>query len=307
MRVCVWKTGHEIADTVAQEIMRSQSGAAHSYRDLRHTECVDVRDHDTHIAYGILRGTADVFRECERLGKPYIHLDRGYFHPGHYDGYYRVSLRGTQQTGHWLEPDYERLAKLALDIKPWRGFDHSKPVLVCPPTREVSDFFYPGEHGERYTWEKHNFEWHIQERHKGPGYVWRPKGTATPINFDDYSHVLTFNSSVGWQALAAGIPCVSDPKHSIVGAWFNHFTTDDLAEAQYSERERLFATMAKLQMTLSEIRDGKLWALIQELLSRSKSSLASMNANPTAPTSPPTASSAAPSIQSQFGISNIAS
>lgn len=218
----ILRTGHPIADTIADSIPDMPL--------------------DADIGYGILRGNAEVFK-----GSPcWFNIDRGYFHPGHFDGYYRVSLRGTQQTRFWPEPDYDRMRALRIDTKPWRGFDHSKPVLVVPPTKHVMQFF--GLH-----------HW------KHPYGVISTKGHAMDINFQDYSYIYTFNSSLGWQALMAGIPCISDTTHSIVGSYFNNLSLDQLAEAQYVDRERLFAIMSGLQLTLKEMREGKLWTLVEML------------------------------------------
>lgn len=235
----ILKTGHIIADTVAAALEEGLYGAFNG------------SSMDIPIGYGILRGTAEQFKKA----KNYLHIDRGYFKPGHYAGYYRVSLNGTQQTtGLDQFEDDARFRQLGIEVKPWRGFDRSKPVLVIPPTEYVEDFFG---------------KWFLQ-----PGtlrgdtkYVSRDKSCKEPINFDDYSHVITFNSSVGWQALQNGIPCVSDPTHSIVGARYHNISLDNLEEAQYIDRHKLFAVMANLQLSLEEIRAGtKLWELLSKLL-----------------------------------------
>lgn len=261
MKVAAWRTGHSIADTVMGAI------DAPSYLASDHSDKLLVHFFDAHIAYGILRGTTDVFRECVRQGKPWIHLDRGYWKPGHYDGYYRVSLCGTQQvTGlNRIPPDYDRLRALGIEMKPWRGPDPAKPILICPPTDEVRKFFAyeamaltPGRQGQFYV---------------------RVKEDPTPLVLGDYSHVITFNSSVGWQALAAGIPCISDPTHSIVGSWFKDTPLmDNLAKRQESEREQLFGVMARLQMTLGEMQAGDLWELVNLLMSSSAMTQESHNA-----------------------------
>ncbi len=243
MKYIIWKTWHEIADTVAKAF----NGPTFDTQQISEAA---IHGADCHIGYGILRGSCDVFKAAENAGVPWFNIDRGYFKPAHYDGYYRISMRGTQQTGFWPKPDYKRLAKLELPIKEWRGFDYSKPVLVCPPTEHVQHFFkaafiYPKD------------------------CIIRLKGDPNPINFQDYNYVLTFNSSVGWQALQHGIPCVSDPRYSMVGSWFNNISLDDLAEKQYLGRNDLFATMAGMQFTLSEIEQGQAWGLIQNLISLS--------------------------------------
>lgn len=256
VNLAVWKTGHPIADRVAHSVFWGfEYRAAASMLDTAGSDDGDVKyiiNHDAHIAYGILRGTAGVFRECDRQGKPWIHLDRGYFGASHFDGTYRISLRGTQQTSNWPEPSAHNV-----ELKPWRGFDHSKPVLVVPPTEAVQQFL--GLEG-----------WPHPE-----GVVKLKDGRA--VNFQDYNYVYTFNSSLGWQAIAAGIPCVSNPTHSMVGAWYERqrvdFSLDELARLQYLDRERLFGTMSSLQMTLQEIEQGKLWTLVEFML-------ASITANP---------------------------
>lgn len=285
MKVCVWKTGHAIADIVADAMMDGipDASLATVYDNIWPNAQV-------HMAYGILRGIAAIFNECDdALGEPWLNVDRGYFRPNHYDGYYRVSLRGTQQTTglNKLTPDYERLERLNLDIKPWRGFDNSKPVLVCPPTEHVVKFFKVHDWLEQAAMDL------------GRNIIVRGKGSIDSINFHDYSHVVTFNSSVGWQALMAGIPCISDPEHSIVGAWFKDYNSpESLSEAQHNTRERLFATMASLQLTLDEMRAGKIWELIQTLLSTSDTTAANLYA----PTLQPIASLAEPKPKLEYII-----
>lgn len=272
MKIAVWKTGHEIADMVADAVAEGSWRAGQS-AGLYNTIDKDIhtpiiRHEDISLAYGILRGTAEIFKECARLDKPWFNIDRGYFSPSHYDGYYRLSLRGTQQTTGLdkLAPDYDRLRALGVEMKPWRGFDPSKPVLVCPPTEHVQQFF---RLDPAVYWD---MKWHgsAWKDTLCNGWVLRNKGDTKPLNLNDYSYVLTFNSSVGWQALAAGIPCVSDPEHSIVGAWFKDTKLiDDLSKAQETEREKLFGVMANLQLTLDEMRSGRIWQLVNLLMSTS--------------------------------------
>lgn len=277
-RVAVYKTGHEIADTVANAIMVGLDNAS-----LHDTS--SIVDSDCSIAYGILRGAEDVFRRS----KLWFNLDRGYFHPSHYDGYYRISLQGTQQTRFWPDSDDSRLNALGLDIKPWRGLDFSKPVLVCPPTDQVVKFF-----GLRKD------KWLISVIAHHPNYVIRQKGDQSPINFQDYNYVHTFNSSVGWQALMAGIPCVSDPTHSMAASWFytkyGKLSLDELAQKQLDDRYKLFTAMSNLQLTLDEIKQGKLWPLMISMCS-----LGSTTGRPLPVMSAPTASSSGLNQRFQSG------
>ena len=246
MRVCVWRTGHEIADTVGVAAHQSLEGSRVFNCS---TMCVEdissiVSEFDIHIGYGILRSMDDVFRECDRQGKPWFNIDKGYWKPGHFGGYYRVSLRGTQQVSGWPEPDWERWKALGIEVEDWKWQDGN--VLVCPPTDYVREFL------DMKYW-----DWDCKASEVP---LIRHKDAAYEICWQQTKRVITFNSSVGWEALRRGIPCESDPVHSIVGAWQTIHGTD--------KREELFATMAGLQLTLDEMRAGKLWPLMEKLLAK---------------------------------------
>lgn len=247
MRIAVWKTNHPIADTVAEAVYYGLG--CHSYETISGpiltSKIENIDRYDIHIGYGILRKMDEVFRECDRQGKPWFCVDRGYFKPGHYDGYYRVSLRGTQQTGGWPSPDYERWKRLELEIESRPETNRrSGMMLYCPPTLHVAEFF------TAQGW--------VDSIHEMDGVI-RHKGDNSPIDWNGFRGVKTFNSSVGWEALRRGIPVESDPLHSLVGAWAK---THDLM----ATRRELFATMSAMQLTLDEMRSGMLWPLMQKLL-----------------------------------------
>lgn len=252
MKIAVWRTSHEIADTVADSIARGLIGDGRFIATTTTDRLNLVQAYDMHICYGILRGASNVFKEADRCGKPWFNIDRGYWKPGHYSGYYRVSLGGTQQTTGLdkLEPDYDRLSRLNIDILDPR-LDKTSSTLICPPTDYVDKFFNLGWWGKgQYTYCR-----------------WRYKDALNPLqeDIDRSSKVITFNSSVGWEALRQGIPVVSDPNHSIVGAYQK--LIDKSINDDYNERRRLFGVMASLQLTLEEMKQGMLWPLIQKLLS----------------------------------------
>lgn len=249
MKIAVWKTNHLIADTIAEAVYDGIEPYAEVLRFDTRSDMGRLVEADVNIAYGILRGCSDVFKESARIGKPWLHLDRGYWKPNHYDGYYRISLNGTQQTTGLdkIEPDYERWDALGLEILPAKerqGFQ-----LFCPPTSYVASFFPKTIMNVKYP----NIE--------------RQKDCERPLqeDLDKCSEVITFNSSVGWEALRQGIPVVSDPDHSIIGAFQKQI--DFPLCSSYEERRRLFAVQASLQLTLPEIKSGLLWPLLNRLIS----------------------------------------
>lgn len=279
MKICVWRTGHEIADTVAEAAwsgltkdhpytrqsiggqiprMFSDGNVQVSFRNINEEHIPNwdrttkaIRSHDIHIGYGILRNIDKVWKLCEQYNKPYFIVDRGYFKPGHYDGYYRVSLRGTQQTSGWPEPVWERWEKLQLPVA--EPLKRDGYALVCPPTDHVCEWL---------NWSDVDCDiW--DRKHNPENSLIRYKSCTRPLDDDlaAASRVITFNSSVGWEALRRGIPVESDPVHSIVGAW--------QAKHGVGKREELFAVMSACQLTLDEMRGGLLMPLLQKLLDAS--------------------------------------
>lgn len=230
MHVAIWYTGHPICDTVAQSLARGLNA------ELISTSAVTERhihQFDCHIAYGILRGAQNVFRLAERYGKHWFNIDRGYLQAEHFSGYYRVSYRGTQ--ARWPGKRYP--------LKNWRG-----TTLIVPPTDHVCEFFgFDQQH-----WIDNAI------RDSKDDYCIRHKGEIDPVEWNNIAGVVTFNSSLGWQALAEGIPCQSDPTYSLVGSYF----VDDPQDDVHSDCEQLFGFMRKNQFTLDEIERGLAWDLI---------------------------------------------
>lgn len=188
----LFKTGHPIADTVSDLIEELPDDLAEHYN----------------IAYGILRH--DLFNQ----GRPYICFDKGFWGAGHFDGNYRLSLNGTQPLWHENGPSEPH----GLELEPWREKKWGGVVLVCPPTRHVMDFFGIKKWSHmrylQYVPKVSEDEWLLTQV--------REKGDPTPIDWDNIKAVITFNSTVGFEALRRGIPVISDPHHSTIGSYFMH-------------------------------------------------------------------------------------
>lgn len=238
-RVCVWYTGHSICDTVAKSLARGFDAELHPTSSL--TDAV-INSYDCHIGYGILRGTADVFKSATRLGKAWFNVDRGYWNANHFNGTYRISYQGTQCR--W--PDQRiRLAvgKNAL-------------TLIAPPTPDVCRFFNIDP-----------IHWLRNAGTSHPNHKLRWKGDAAPIDWSAVEQLVTFNSSLGWQALQRGIPCVSNAQHSVVGSYLDTISIDSKPKVVHSGLKPLFEYMGKHQFTLQQIEKGAAWGLIERYLS----------------------------------------
>lgn len=266
MKITVWKTGHEIADTVADFLIAGLYGRVEQiwkgHANRLEKEPIDMLNDYTHIGYGILRGMADVFH-CT---KHWFNVDRGYIEPGHYNGYYRISYRGTQAKWHDGIPQAEWDGKM----EDWKEFDRTKPVLVCPPTEYVKGFFNAIEDDKWIAEAVKNIE------AMGLTYKIRTKEMPMETAMTDVLNscgVYTFNCSLGWKALREGIPCISDTTHSIVGSYYKHeldkknldYTFENI---KLVDREPLFRAMKAHQFTLKEISKGEAWGLIKHYLSQ---------------------------------------
>lgn len=259
MKIAVWKTGHNIADTIARS-MATGSGAP-----IFHTsECCEdiIQSYDAHIAYGILRGTSDVYKLCDKYNKPWFNVDRGYFNPAHFSGYYRVSLRGTQQTTNLdkIPSDIDRLDTFNLNIKQHSNNDN-RNVLFVPPSNYIADWIGININDWIYAEAK---EAYLKDNRFTA--TIRYKGTDKPLreDLDQCGRVVVFNSGIAWEALLNGLEVKADSNYSIVGAYQK--THPDLHQ-DYRSRLELFGKMAGLQLNLHEMENGKLCQLLDTLLS----------------------------------------
>lgn len=198
----------------------------------------ELPDGDYKACYGILR-------HREFAIQSYFEIDKGFWGSGHYEGNYRLSYRGTQPL---YSPDGPR-EKHDLTLEPWINQDGY--VLICPPTHDVCEFF-----GINLS----VWLFYTVYACNGKRYSVRYKGMSEPINWNSVSRVITFNSTVGIEALRRGIPVISDPDHSTIGSYTKHINAID-----HFDRDELFSFCASHQFKLSD--KGKISCLIKHYLS----------------------------------------
>lgn len=278
MKIAIWHTGHHIADTVADAVALGlpMEGLVLGNNTSQGKLPDWFRPELSHIGYGILRGMDEIFKASDN----WFNIDRGYFNPGHFDGYYRISFQGTQAKWHADIPQQ------ALDFKleDWREDDEKKEIVICPPTQAVCDFFnIPAQTWLNMAYQK------AQDSFLCPIIAINHKSDGKTINWDETRAVITFNSSIGWQALQRGIPVYSDPDHSIIGSYYKAKMKNpiDFLSDEYRAIDRgpLFRAMRSHQFTLKEISEGKAWPLIEHYLTKYSSATIAGNKPP--PKSPP--------------------
>lgn len=250
----LWYTQHEFNHRVLSAVA---AGLARAGAPVQAMQCAGASTlpQGEHICYGVLRGADAVLKASERLGLPWYHIDNGYFRPGHFHGYYRISKGNTQAHFSPMQAmTGERWRSLDLAIAPWQRnpFGH---VLICPPTPAMGEFFGI----DVDVWLRH-----VQETlsaHSVRPVLVRHKHASSPLEDDlrgAYA-VVTFNSSVAWQALQQGIPAIAD-RQCVVHSW-NHFNFADIEQdLTQCDRLALFQFLANNQFTLNEFAEQpELW------------------------------------------------
>lgn len=243
----LWKTGHPINETVMQafyvgSVRLSDTDTGFTMKD------VSLYDKDKPllpaISYGILRGTGDIFRDCMAKDVEWWEIDRGYFKPHHFDGYYRLSLNSTSAIYNTpTNVPEDRWRTLGINLSPMvkrEGF-----ALVCPPTAHVAKFY-----------DINVDAWIAMVKEHVENVKVRPKSEITPIEVDlaKCREVITYNSNVGIEALIKGIPVTY-----VRQDWQDRHIYDG------ENREALFHYLAYCQFTLDEFKSGEAWKTVVAL------------------------------------------
>lgn len=255
MKIAVWKTGHQIADTVVDNFVdyeRYSCGSYTSYFTTCRFEDLPVYNSKAHIGYGILRGMSGIFNACDRLNKPWFNIDNGYMGAGHFHGFYRISYRGTQARWHDGIPEIPH----GILFEEWKKTGDR--FLIAPPSDHVCGFF----NVDKTKW--------LADNQVENSFI-REKSDNTLIDWSKIKGVITFNSTIGVEALKRGIPVISDIQHSIIGSYYKYHLIDKGLDYNFDNvmevsRDSLFNGMRGHQFTLTQIRNGDAWSLINHYL-----------------------------------------
>jgi hypothetical protein len=201
--------------------------------------------------YGILRGTGPLLRQAQREQRNWIYLDNGYFKPGHYDGFFRVTCNAYQFATRG-KPDLSRLWRLGVDLKPWRKT--GRHVLVCPPSTVFAEHMGVN----RAEWLTNTTQVLVRRTDREIRVRIKPiDGVAVPLQDDlrECHAVVTLNSNVAVEALVAGVPVFC---HAISAAspMARHDVNFIEEPGLPDGRLEWAATLAANQWTLAEMRDG---------------------------------------------------
>lgn len=249
----IWHTGHQINEEVTHTFYKGSLKLSSTYEGYhyKHAEFYNGKPTPS-ISYGILRGTGEIFRDCMNSGIEWWEIDRGYFKPDHFKGYYRISMNGLRAK---YNPDLDlpsdRMDALRLEVDPWRK---GKQILLCPPSEYIC------------SWGEIDVdEWIKQISISVAKYTDRPvkvrlKSSMTPLEEDlKESHfVIGYNSNVIVNGLLMGVPGFNTTED--IGIIF-----EDIEKPINLDREKYFKFLSYSQFTLEEFESGRAWRTAMEV------------------------------------------
>lgn len=210
--------------------------------------------------YGILRGTSDMIKECEKIKRDYFYIDLGYFersihYRGDYSGYYRVSKNLNQSAGSG-NSGMERWNSLNIKMKPWRSGEY---IVICPLSKNVGTFLGISPQ----DWLKQTVEEII--KHTDKPITIKPKDSdqSLKMTLANAHCIVAYNSNALVDAVLEGVPvfytgpsCVAPVGLSDLSKIDNPITPD---------REQWAANLAASQWTLEEMNSGLCWKDLNEI------------------------------------------
>lgn len=204
--------------------------------------------------YGILRGTGEAIKTCIKMDRDYYHIDHGYFLPGHYEGYYRVTKNGQMADGTGNYPS-DRWDFLNIQMKPWRTA--GEHIVVCPISRFVAAY----EGIDETTWTNQMVA--DLKKFTDRPIIIKPKDSdqLLSVTIQGAHALVCYNSMAALNSILDGIPAFAIDNPAI-----GPVSLDDISqieEPKICDREQWAYNLAYSQWTLDEFRNGTCWRMVK--------------------------------------------
>ena len=214
------------------------------------------------VVFGILRGTGELIKECQRINHTYYHFDHAYYFKEQKHGknsifnerIYRLTKNGMMLSyiDKLDDTDKQRLIKFKkhIEIKPWaKKGDY---ILVLPPSEHVN-LWYDFTNWEKDTVNK--LKQYTQREIRV-----RKKDSKTPFmeELKNAWAVVTSQSTAAVDAIINGVPSFCD---EISMAKPVSYTDLSLVETPFypENREEWLDSLLANQYLMSEIENGFAW------------------------------------------------
>jgi len=262
----VYSTGHVLNEKMSATLatgFRAEKRAA-CFRNVHATvngatyEFIPVspRPDTLTVVYGILRGTGEILKECERGEEDYIYCDHSYFDAcrsnipeGKLDGYFRL-VPNDRYFRHGGEMPADRWDALRIRIKPWRKA--GKHIVVIPVSKFVAE----------YRWLKDTVE--ELRRYTDRRIIIKPKDADQPFAavLENAWAVVTLESNSAVQAVIDGIPAFTSTSAAAAPMACQDFSL--IENPPLPEREQHLWNLAYGQFNRNEISDGSAAGILKE-------------------------------------------
>ena len=249
-------------------IIGSGKGRVYQFRDLKELPKENL------TMYGILAGSGEVYKWCEKEHRDFYFMDHGYFTNAHdHPHWLRITKNKHCQNILQQKPTdrYEKHFKQV--IKSW---GKGKKILVLPPTNAIANFFNATDWlSNTLKTLKENTDRDIDVREKpynptikidhvgATVKVHKPTVHKGNINWQDYHATVTYNSNTMVASLASGVPVFCDAINS-AAAPISETDFTKIETPKYEDRIALFSSLAYNNWTLKEIADGTAWRMLNE-------------------------------------------
>ncbi len=246
----------------------SGQGRVYQFRDIKELPGEDL------TMYGILAGSGEVYKWCEKEHRDFYFMDHGYFTNAHDSPHWlRITKNKHCQNilQHKPADRYEKHFKQ--DIKPW---NKGKRILVLPPTNAIANFFnvtnwlddilkiLRNNSDRPIDVREKPYNPTIEIDHVGATVkVDRPTVNRGNINWQDYHATVTYNSNTMVASLANGVPVLCDPVNC-AAAPISETDFSKIETPKYGDRIALFSSLAYNNWTLQEMANGTAWRMLNE-------------------------------------------
>ena len=248
-------------------ISGSGRGKIYQFRDLKELPREEL------TMYGILAGSGEVYKWCEKENRNFYFMDHGYFTNAHNHPHWLRITKNKHCQNILQERPTDRYEKhFKQDIKPW---NKDKKILVLPPTNAIANFFDATDWLDntiKILKQNTDREIDVREKPYNPTIeidhvgatvkVDRPTEHKGNINWKDYHAMVTYNSNTLVASLANGVPVFCDPM--CAAAPISETDFSKIETPKYGDRIALFSSLAYNNWTLQEMANGTAWRMLNE-------------------------------------------
>jgi len=246
----------------------SGNGKIYQFREMKSLPTEEL------TMYGILAGSGEIYKQCEKENKNFYFMDHGYFTNAHDSPHWlRITKNKHCQNIMQQRPTDRYEKNFRQDIKPWKK---GKKILVLPPTNAIANFFNVKEWLDNTVKTlKENTDRPIEIREKpynptvaidhigATVKIDRPTQNKGKIDWNQYHAMVTYNSNTMIASLANGVPVFCDPVNS-AAAPISETDFSKIETPKFGDRIALFSSLAYNNWTLNEMADGTAWRMLNE-------------------------------------------